>query len=841
MSGNVRTPVAKFFGRDAELATLAEKLRAGDRLISLCGPGGAGKTRLAMELLRAVESAYAGGVWFCDLSGATALDDVCRAVAEALGVELGSDALAQLAGVIASRGELLLCLDNLEQAVEPSAEAITRWLGASEAAQMVVTTRERLRIDGEIVLEVPPLEGHGDALFVDRATRIGTDVEEADAAAVSRIVAALDHQPLAIELAAARTSVLSIAELAELLPERWALLEHQRRDAPKRHHSVLATLAWSWDLLEPREQHVFAQCALFAGRFDREDAAAVVGDEVLSVLASLRDKSLLRTARDGDVVVMSMFRVMRDFGRARLVELGIDEESRARHAAWVIARCREADGVRALGDLLDDVITVHAWAVEGAGSEACALATDALLAVAPYFEARGPVHAQIARWDALLRLHPTPRGHIERAVLRRMAGRMDEAARDLVVAETMEGELEVQFLIALESSRIDFAAGRLTAARASGERAHALAADLSERELGLAALQLGRLAHTRGEPERAREMYTEALARVRTIGDRREISRALSALGFTLQDLGDSDRAEACFREAITICRELGHRRAEARVQGYLGNVFRSRLDGEGAGREYVAAVATCQAQGDPWLESVYLMDHGILLSALGKPEAVPMFERAVEVADRADNTRCSALSRGHLGALAADAGDIASAEHYFETAATRLVDGHDGQMPAVVALQRHHLTLALVRAGELEADAVAPIRALLSSELTVQSEHMRLARRILARSVDRTLPPDDAIVVAADGGWFRHEARVDLDAHPALAGVLACLGSADQPADVDALFAAGWPGERAVAAARKNRVRVAISTLRKHGLPVTFDRAAKGYRIDGRVVIDPA
>jgi predicted ATPase/tetratricopeptide (TPR) repeat protein len=841
MTGNVRAPIAKFFGRAGELATLRDSLRGGARLLTICGPGGAGKTRLATELLRGVEGDYDGGVWFCDLAGASSLDDVCRVVADVLGVELGGDALSQLADVVASRGALLLCLDNLEQVIEPGAMAATRWLGASDDVRVLVTSRERLRVAGEVVLDVPPLEGHGEELFVDRATLIGTPVSEADADAVARIVVALDHQPLAIELAAARSAVMTIAELADMLPERWRLLEHNRRDAPERHHSVLATLAWSWELLDQREQEVFAQCSLFAARFDRHDAEALVGTDVLPQLSSLREKSLLRASRDGDRLTMSMFRIMRDFGRARLEDCGLEASTYAHHAEWVLGRCRGAAGVDELGELLDEIITVHHWAVSSGGESALSAAVDALLAVGPYFEARGPVDAQLARWDELLSALSTPsaRGHVERAFLRRMAGRMDEAADDLAVAEQLGGAPDVQFATALEISRRNFAAGDLKAARQSGERAHAMARELGEREMGLAAAQLGRLAHGRGDPEGARRLHTESLEKLRAVGDIREVGRVLSALGFTVQDLGDADQAEACFREAIAIYRKLGHRRAEARALGYLGNVFRSRLEREAAAREYIEAVAICNAQGDPWLESVYLMDHGILLSALGDAGATAMFERAVVVAERACNHRCVALINSHLGALAADEGRIGDAERHFETAASRLVDDHDGQMPAVLALQRNHVLLASLRAGERGDDIVRDVRALLDNEPSVQSEHMRLARLILLRAADRAAPPDDALVVADDGSWFRFGERVSLEAHPSVGRVLLCLATTSDACAVDAIFKAGWPGERAVAAARKNRVRVAISTLRKHGVPVAFDRGAGGYRLQAAVVID--
>ena len=845
MRGNLQASAATFFGRQRELEQLRRMLRADTRLVTLCGAGGAGKTRLAQELLRRVAEEQGTGVWFCDASGATDRDDIHRTVAAALGVELGVGAGQQLAEAIASRGPVLLCLDNLEQVVDAAAGVVAEWLGACPELSLVVTSRARLRVAGERVLEVPPLSDHGAELFVDRARQMGTPVTDDESQWVERIVSSLEHHPLAIELAAARTAVLSVSELAQLLPGRWDLLEHRRRDAPERHHSLTATLWWSWELLDAPRRETFARCALFAGAFDRHDVEQVMGDGATDALFSLRDASLVRAKREGDRVLMSMFVPIRDFGRARLGDLELVAPAHFDHARWLLHRCGETERVETIGELIEDAVAVHQWALGDGSKEALLLDAEVLAAVGPYFEARGPVDAQIKRWEACLSAlddredaSAPPVGFVKRARLLRMAGRLEEASRDLGTALDRGAESQLGFEVALEAAHVHYAAGRLTEALAAASTAEERALEMGARERGLAATMLGRLVHSTGRPAEARELHLAAIDHL--VGHERHRCLALTALAFTEQDLGDSPHAETCFVEALEAYRRLGNKRDEASVLGYLGNVFRSREHRERAESLYAQALAIFRAQGAPWSEAVFTMDHGILLSLVDDPAASAVFEEALQFADATDNVRCAALIHGHLGVLAADADDIAAAERHFELAAKKLGDD-DGQFPAVLAIQRHHLALARARAADGDDILVGSAKAALEAPPAVESEHMRIARKILGRAVLRTAPPEGTLRVARDGSWFAREDKVDLSAHPALGRVLAALATASEPLGLDAVFRAGWPGDRAVAAARKNRVRVAISTLRKRGVPVAFERSSKGYALTTAVVLTPA
>ena len=242
-----------FVGRVLELRDLAARLDAGQRLITVLGPGGTGKTRFVRRYGRAWLGDWPGGVYFCDLSEARSLDGIFFAVASALDVPLGrEDAVVQLGHAIAGRGRCLVILDNFEQLVLHAAATVGRWLDRAPDAAFVVTSRERLHVPGEEIVPVEPLPLDNDAieLFASRARaqRSGLRRERLQPRAVVEAVRLLDGMPLAIELAAARVRVLSPAQLVERMRDRFALLAGAR-GAAARQATLRAAIDWSWELL----------------------------------------------------------------------------------------------------------------------------------------------------------------------------------------------------------------------------------------------------------------------------------------------------------------------------------------------------------------------------------------------------------------------------------------------------------------------------------------------------------------------------------------------------------------------------------------------------------------
>ena len=269
-----------FVGRIAELQALAQELDAGARLVTVVGPAGTGKTRLACRYGRAWLGDWPGGVYFCDLSEARSVDGVFFAVAMALEVPLGKgDPGVQIGHVIASRGRCLVILDNFEQITEHAQATVGHWLDRAANAAFVVTSRERLHLAGEAIFPIEPLPLASDALelFAARARAQRPDfvLNDANRAAVAEVVRLLDGLPLAIELAAARVRIFSPAQLVERMRDRFRLLAGAR-GAAARQATLKAAIDWSWDLLAPWEQAALGQCSVFEGGFTLEAAEAVL-------------------------------------------------------------------------------------------------------------------------------------------------------------------------------------------------------------------------------------------------------------------------------------------------------------------------------------------------------------------------------------------------------------------------------------------------------------------------------------------------------------------------------------------------------------------------------------
>ena len=275
---NLPRPASSFVGRDAELEEVVSRLEAGARLVTLTGPGGTGKTRLALEAALTLVPSYKAGVFWAGLASLRDPTLVTETIAQTLGAK------DDLASYIADR-ELLLLLDNFEQVIEAAPE-LGALLSSCPNLTLLVTSRELLRISGEVDYAVPPLaEPDAVALFCERS-----QLEPSEEIAV--LCARLDSLPLAVELAAARTKALSAAQILERLSSRLDLLKGGR-DADPRQQTLRATIEWSYELLSPEEQELFARLSVFQGGCALE-AAVDVADAELDTLQSLVEKSLLR-------------------------------------------------------------------------------------------------------------------------------------------------------------------------------------------------------------------------------------------------------------------------------------------------------------------------------------------------------------------------------------------------------------------------------------------------------------------------------------------------------------------------------------------------------------------
>ena len=398
-------PLTSFIGRESELAA-AQRALAGTRLLTLSGPGGIGKTRLALQVAAAVLPGYGDGVWLVDLAPVAEDAGVAQAIAGVLGVREEPDRplLETLAGALRST-RLLLVLDDCERVVGGSAAAAEALLRAAPQLQVLATSRQALGVAGETVWRVPPLrlppcgppappgrgrprrpepagrrppqgDDRGDSpegllrydavrLFLERAqaSRGAFRLTRQNAPALVAVCRRLDGLPLALELAAARVRVLSVEQLAARLDDRFRLLTRGSRTAPPRQQTLRATVAWSYDLLAAPERRLFERLSVFAGGWTLEAAEQVGADaapagpaapgpqaegldsaEVLDLLSQLVDKSLVVVEDEdgGGEVRYRLLETLREFARERLAASGEDAAVRRRHAACYLALAEAA-------------------------------------------------------------------------------------------------------------------------------------------------------------------------------------------------------------------------------------------------------------------------------------------------------------------------------------------------------------------------------------------------------------------------------------------------------------------------------------------------------------------
>ncbi|MFC0430563.1 LuxR C-terminal-related transcriptional regulator [Kutzneria buriramensis] len=357
--GNLPADATSFVGRRRELAEVRQKL-AKARLVSLVGPGGVGKTRLALRAGTELARGFPDGTWLVELADLRDPGLVANAVLAGLDLRDQAAEPAELVLSYLRDKRLLLVVDNCEHLLAATAALLSRILHTAPGVCVVVTSREPLSVAGEHVVTVPPLDlplaqaslvqvrqNEAVQLFVERATAIGRfELTAANASAVVELCRRLDGLPLAIELAAVRTRVLSVAQILPRLADRFALLTGGQAVAP-RHHTLRATIDWSHDLLTADEQALLRRLCVFGGRFTVDDVESVCAQDlpaagVLDAVASLVDKSLLIRDDVGEVACYRLHETMREYAGIKLREAGEQESFERRCAEYYRDRCLES-------------------------------------------------------------------------------------------------------------------------------------------------------------------------------------------------------------------------------------------------------------------------------------------------------------------------------------------------------------------------------------------------------------------------------------------------------------------------------------------------------------------
>jgi predicted ATPase/class 3 adenylate cyclase len=575
-------------GRQRELQELTALLGNGARLVTVTGPGGAGKTRLALEAAARLRDTFSDGVFWAPLAAVREAELTLPTIEENIGAKT---ALAEHV----DEKRMLLLLDNFEQLLAASHE-LAALLGRCPNLRLLVTSRAALRLSGEHELHVPPL-GEDDAvsLFMQRARAIRPELEPDDL--VAEICRRLDGLPLAIELAAARVRVLEPPALLSQLERRLPVLTGGPRDLPARHQTLRATIEWSYNLLEPAEQAALARLAVFAGRWSA-GAAETVCDARLDTLESLVEQSLV----DFHTGRFTMLQTIREFGLERLRERGEEDTFRLRHAEYFVA-CAEqagaamttpgaAEEIAALEQDNENMLAALAWLVSTSRAEPALRMGGALRL---FWGARG--HAAAARplLEQALELDGAVSGPVRAKALATLAscldsrGELERAEALLEDAQRLYEEAGDRYGIGLSLlQRAYFRAQRsdLDAAMELASQARTLAEQLGDRLLeGLAYNHLGLIAMRRDDLPQAAQLFDEAVAAWRESGHQIGAAAALSNLA-TVQLLSNQlERAETSGEHSLAENRALGHELHIAGSLRVLGAVDlkRGRLD-EAAG-----------------------------------------------------------------------------------------------------------------------------------------------------------------------------------------------------------------------------------------------------------------
>ncbi len=620
--------LTSFVGRADEVAQV-ERLLAHARLVTLTGPAGTGKTRLALEVAARRREDFADGVGFVSLASVSDPGLVASAVAQALGVATGgAQSPHERLKHVLRRRELLLVLDNFEH-VAAAAPVVAELLVACPALKLIATSRVPLRISGEHEFPVPPLAlGAADAarhsasvqLFVERARSVRPDFALTDesAADVAELCRRLDGLPLAIELAAARVKLFAPRAMLARLEDRFELLKGGPRDLPARHQTLREAVAWSYDLLDEAEQRLFRCMAVFVGGATLAAIEAVsdaAPGAVLDGVAALVDHSLVRQDEDGTGEPrFLMLETIRAYGRERLSAAGELEATRARHAAYfrdfaehAAEKLTGADQTRWLDRLEEDHGNLRAalrWAVDRSAPDVALRLGAALWR---FWIARG--HLMEGRqWldrlyalpaaDALL---PTRARVLHgRATVAHNQGDNEEARSTLEKSLELWRALGDEHGTALALNNlawVDCETSAFDRAEARAREAEALCRRLGDRRgVAVALNNLGWVANYRGLYRAAVAFHRESLDLRRALGDERGIAFALTNLAWAETYHGDYARAEALLDEAAAVAE-----RAKDAQQSLWIDVLRGRAARErGAAEQAVALLERCLAR---WTE----------------------------------------------------------------------------------------------------------------------------------------------------------------------------------------------------------------------------------------------
>jgi predicted ATPase len=813
--------VGRFIAREKELAELQRLLDAA-RLVTVWGAGGIGKSRLVEEAVRR------GGrtAFVVRLGGIASAEALARAIGSTtsdapISARTGDDLVRQTGRRLRSSGPLRLVLDGFEHLVSEGRFVLTTLLEEAPELAILVTSRQRLKIDGEAALELGPLsELDAAALFAERAGRAEGSPRSSR---LLELLKRLEGIPLAIELAAARLE-------ADAEPEQDAALP-----VP----TMRGAVEWSWGLLSPAEQRALTACAVFRGSFTLAAAEHVIdvdpSSERGALVRALREKSLLRLVDDGGAAARyALYDVVRELA---LEELRRDVAREGalveRYDAWLTKRAQElAHRVDKSGDIhareglareLENLLEVHARALGRWTTDASApaRALETLLAADAVLSTRASARARLAHWNEACR--SISDAGLDARLVARARGRRGQALAAL--GELADATLELEAAVRLARGLDD-------------------ASLLCE-----ALLDLGVVLHARRDYPAAREAYVAALGDGRAAGEQRTLARVAGNLAALHHDEGRADAARRSYEKSLDLAAAAGDARIEGVMNMNLAVLEHEEQNVDRALALFGRAITLLEQAKDLRLFAIAQSNRGMLQLERGRvDDALIDHEAAFATLRRVAEVRSEGLAGLRLAVTLSLVNRADDARGVMEEAAAALARSGDEVGLDVARVAAGFVALADGRIDEARAVAASPGPGSGAGERSDDARTLlRLLRAELARRDAALGPPAEPgpalLAVAADASAFRAPGGrwFDAAANPAAQRILAALAALrerEPEGGIEApeLIAAGWPDGSGEPATARSRLYAAIGWLRARGLEGILQRRPQGYFLDPEV-----
>ena len=647
--------LTSLIGRTRDVEVVDDALR-GCRLLTVTGPGGVGKTSLATELARRQLPRRLDGVWLVDLAAGPRTPEVATETARVLGIQAPSrtNAVDALRRYLAER-DALVVLDNCEHVIDECAEVVGALLRSCPHVRILATSREPLGVSGETVWRLEPLAPEdADRLFVERARQRQPEFlpDEDTEITIRTLCERLDRLPLAIELAAARTSAISPSEILAGLEAHLDELGAVRRQSPGHHRSVRAAVEWSHQLLDATEQEAFRHLAVFVGGFDAEAAKAVAPGLSLEVLARLVDKSVVSVMPGSrGRTRYRMLETVREYAHELLVAAGELDVARQRHFRHFLSLGNE---------IRESSETEGAYSVWPPRSTGAHEFVDEL--EADYGNVRAALEwAVVADPCAGLRLLAAM------MELFLVLGQADGRRLAEVVLERCPARDVDRVSVLISAGALAWWTGDPQAARRILAEARQLSAELGERALeGWAWIFEGLVEMFGGSPERARRNFEEGRRLCHELGVRAGEARASAAIGLTFMLDNDSARAQKLVEEALELAVAVDDGFGQGQCHTYLGMIAQSRADDRAATSHYRSAVACLRPYRDVTLLPTSLVGQALVLVRRDPATALRVAAGASAVRSRVGGefpplvrARVDEVRRVAEAALGVDAGRV--------------------------------------------------------------------------------------------------------------------------------------------------------------------------------------